>query len=271
MKHNILLDGAAGTTLWALAEAAGVAKVPTWRYNIEHPEFVRELHRQYIAAGSRMIQTNTFDANRLSVERASDYTVTEVVTAAVRLAKEAVAGTDVKVYLSAGPLAVLMEPYGKVTRAQVREIYDEMVSAAVRAGVDAVLLETFMDVRMLAEAAQVAKGYGVPVFCSMTFAKRHRTMMGDSVQKIVETLTPLGVDAVGMNCSAGPVEALEIIREFRTATELPLFYKPNAGMGESYSAAQFAAEVAPALPLVTYVGGCCGCDASYIREIGKLL
>ena len=269
----VLLDGAAGTTLWALAEQAGVEKTAPWKYNIEHPELVRALYRQYIDAGCAMIQCNTFDANGPSVRRASAYTPGEVIAAAVKLAKEETAGTDVGVYLSFGPLAQLLEPYGNLKKTQVTEIYSEMAEAGVAAGADAIMLETFMDVEMMRLAAESCLGRGVPVLCSMTFAKRRRTMMGDTVEKIVRTLEPLGIAAIGMNCSAGPVEALEIIREFREKTELPLYFKPNSGMGETYSAEQFALEVAPALEFVKYIGGCCGTDASYIRrlkeEIGK--
>ena len=92
MKHNdvFLMDGAAGTTLWHLADAAGIPREPVWKYNIEHPELVRELHRRYIDAGSQLIQANTFGANGPVVTKSSPYTVEQVVSAGVRLAKEAV-------------------------------------------------------------------------------------------------------------------------------------------------------------------------------------
>lgn len=271
MGKVTLLDGSAGTALWAMADAVGVKKEPVWKYNIEHPEFVRELHRRYVAAGCEMIQTNTFEANRPSIARSSDYSVGEVIRAAVSLAKEAVAGTDVQVYASFGPLPMLLEPYGKLTVAETADIYTEMTEAAVEAGAGWIALETFMDVQMMKIAAEAAKKTGAKVICSMTFAKRRRTMMGDNILKIVDTLSPLGIDAIGMNCSAGPVEALDIIREYHETTDLPLYFKPNSGVGEAYSAEQFAAEIAPALEFVSFVGGCCGCDDIYIREIGKLL
>lgn len=267
----ILLDGSAGTALWAMAEEAGVSKVPVWRYSLEHPEFVLELHRRYIAAGSEWIQANTFDANRPAVQRSSDYTVEQVVTASVKLAKQAAEGTGVKVYATFGPLSVLMEPYGKLTKDEVDAVYTEMADAAVKAGADALVLETFLDLNMAAAAAVALKRFGLPVIVSMTFAKRHRTMMGDTVEKIVGTLSALGADGVGMNCSTGPVEAMGIIREFAEKTDLPLYFKPNSGMGDTYDAAQFSEEIAPALELVHWVGGCCGCDDEYIRELKKRL
>ena len=270
-KDIILLDGAAGTTLWELAEQAGFPRTAPWKYNIEHPELVTELYRRYIEAGCDMIQCNTFDANGHSVRRASSYTPAQVITAAVELAKEATAGTGVGIYLSFGPLATLLEPYGTLKKAEVTEIYAEMAEAGVAAGAQAIMLETFMDVEMMRLAAESCLGRGVPVICSMTFAKRHRTMMGDTIDKIVKTLEPLGIAGIGMNCSAGPMEALAIIKEFREKTSLPLYFKPNTGMGESYGKEQFAQEVSPALDFVSYIGGCCGTNAEYIKELKKLL
>jgi 5-methyltetrahydrofolate--homocysteine methyltransferase len=139
-----------------------------------------------------------------------------------------------------------------------------------------------MDVEMMRVAATVAKRYGIPVFCSMTFDKRGRTMMGNTVARVVEELEPLGIEAIGMNCSLGPVEALGVIRSFAEETDLPLVFKPNAGlpvlrddgtMVSDYDAARFVAEVLPALAdgRVKYVGGCCGTDPDYIRALGEAL
>lgn len=271
MRTIHLMDGSAGTALWAMAEAAGVRKEPVWKYSIEHPDFVLELHRRYIDAGAEFIQANTFDANRPAVERSSAYTPEEVISAGIRLAKQAASGSGTKVYAAFGPLSQLLEPYGRLTRAEADAIYAEMAEAAAKSGADLIVLETFMDVEMMRIAATAAKRVSLPVICSMTFAKRRRTMMGDTVQKIVDTLTPLGIDGIGMNCSAGPAEALPVIREFSEKTDLPLYFKPNAGTGEAYSAAEFAKEVSPALDFVSYIGGCCGCDAAYIQELKKLL
>ena len=91
MKKPVLLDGAVGTSLWEMAEANGVEKVPVWRYNLEHPEFVRALCERYVDAGAQIILANTFGANGPSVRRASEYKAAEVVAAGVRIAKEALA------------------------------------------------------------------------------------------------------------------------------------------------------------------------------------
>ena len=275
-KEVILLDGAGGTTLWNMAEEKGYAKDPVWKYNVEHPELVKRLAELYIEAGSQIIYTNTFGANGPSVARSSDYSVAEVVSSGVRIAKEAAAGTGVKVALDVGPLSLLMEPYGDLTEEEAEEIFREQIGAGMTEHPDLIVLETFMDLEMMKVAAFVAKGYDVPVLCTMTFEARGRTMMGNRVEDIVEELSELGVDGVGINCSLGPVDALAIIREFAEHTDLPLVFKPNAGkpvlaedgsVVSPYSANDFAEDVAPVLDLVTYLGGCCGSSPEYIRVL----
>ena len=270
-KNIILLDGAVGTSLWEKSDD----KVSVWRYNLEKPEIVLELHREYIAAGAKIILANTFGANSGAVKR-SPYAVEEVVRAGVRLAKQAVQGTDVKVALSAGPLSVLLEPYGDLTEEECEAIYEEQLGAGMQEGADLIMLQTFMDAEMMRIAATVAKRYNVPVFCTMTFTKVGKTMMGNSVDDVLEALEPLGIDAVGMNCSLGPDLAVPIIEEFARKTKLPIVFKPNAGLpilapdGTTetvYTPDIFVKDVRPVLPLVTYIGGCCGCNASYVEAL----
>lgn len=281
MKNEIiLLDGAGGTSLWRMAEERGFAKEPVWKYNVDHPELVKRLAEDYIAAGSQIIYANTFGANGPSVARSSDYTAAQVASAGVRLAKEAAAGTGVKVALDVGPLSVLMEPYGDLTEEEAEEIFREQIGGGMAEHPDLIVLETFMDLEMLKVAARVAKSYDVPVLCTMTFEGRGRTMMGNRVEDIVEELTELGVDGVGLNCSLGPVDALPIIREFAEHTDLPLVFKPNAGkpvvaedgsVVSPYGPEDFADDVAPVLELVTYLGGCCGSSPEYIRALREKL
>lgn len=281
MKRKItLMDGAVGTTLWGIAEANGVKKEPVWKYNIEHPEFVEELTRRYLEAGCEIILANTFGANGPAVKRSSPYTAAEVVAAGVKAGKKVLEGTDVKLCLSLGPLMQLLEPYGDMEEDECAEIYREMLDAGVGAGADMILIQTFMDLEMMRVATVEAKKYGLPVMCSMTFEKSGKTMFGNSVQDTIDTLAPLGIDAIGLNCSLGPDLALPIIKEFSEKTDLPLLFKPNAGKpilsedgstAVAYTAQQFAEDIKPALEYVSYIGGCCGSDAEYIKEIKKLL
>lgn len=146
--------------------------------------------------------------------RSSEYSVREVVRAGVKIAKEAVQGTETKVALAAGPLSVLLEPYGDLAAEEAAALYEEQLGAGMEEQPDCIILETFMDLEMMRVAATVAKRYGLPVFCMMTFEKSGKTMMGNSVQDIVDTLEPVGIDGIGMNCSLGPDLALPVIREF---------------------------------------------------------
>lgn len=267
----VLLDGAIGTGLWEKADD----KVPVWRYNIENPAIVKELAREYAEAGSQIIHTNTFSANRISLQR-SDYTVTQVVSAAVRLAKEAL-GDSAKASLDIGPLPMLMEPYGDLTEEEAFEMFDEQISAGVTEKPDLITLETFSDADMLRIAAEAAAKHGLPIFTMMTFTEVGKTIMGHSVERFIETIADLPVTAVGLNCSLGPDKAMPIIASFRQYTDLPLIFKPNAGkpiLAEDgsekvqYDVDTFVEDSMPALEHdVKYIGGCCGSSPAYIRAL----
>ena len=263
-----LLDGATGTRLWALAEAAGYERTPTWRYNLEHPELVTQVTEEYIAAGSQLVCANTFAVNGVELARHGPApAVAEVTAAGVRLAKQAVKGSGVRVALDIGQLPNLLEPYGPLTEAQSRDYYAEVLAGGLAEGPDVVFFETFTDLRQLCLAVEAASGCTVPVLCSLTFDKSGNTMMGDSPAAIVAALEPMGVAALGLNCSFGPAAAVPVIRELANHTKLPLILKPNADCGP----ADFAETLREALPLVGYLGACCGSDPDYIRALKKLV
>lgn len=277
MNKPILLDGAVGTTLWHLADAAGVKREPVWKYNIEHPELVSELHKRYIEAGTEIMLTNTFGANRQMVSR-SPYAVSEVVHAGVRLAKEAVKGTNVRLAAACGPLKDFMEPYGDLEEYEVEDMFTELIGSAVDEGVDMVMVQTFLDLDSALVACRVAKKLKKTLFCTLTFEKTGKTLMGNSVEKVCKALEEVGADGVGMNCSLGPNMALPIISEFKKYTSLPLVFKPNAGLpitsttGDTvapYTPEMFLEEVRPALDFVSYIGGCCNTDSEYIRLLRR--
>lgn len=267
MKRNItLLDGALGTSLWKKSGDSD----PVWRYNIEKPDLVVQLHREYIDAGAEIITANTFSAHRSAVS-ASPYTVEQVVSAGVRLAKEAAAGRA-KVALDVGPLSELVEPYGDLSEEEAAELFEEHIAAGMSEGADLIFFETFFDLEMMKIAVGVAKKYDVPIFCSMSFEQHGHTMMGNTAAQIAQELSELGVSAVGLNCSVGPDAALAIVEQFRQATGLSIICKPNAGTaigsnGEMkyYDRETFVNALMPAPELgAAYIGGCCGTDPAYI-------
>lgn len=274
MSKIVLLDGAVGTSLWEKA----ADKQPVWRYNMENPAIVRELHTEMADAGAEIVLANTFGANGGAVSR-SPYTVEDVVRTGVRLCRETV-GDRARVALSVGPLTGLLEPYGDVTEDEARTLYAEMIGAGMREKPDLIYLQTFIDLEMLKIAAECARQYDAPLFCSMSFEKVGKTMMGNSVEDMVRELSPYRPDAVGLNCSLGPELALPILATFRQHTDLPLLFKPNAGKatlvdGQSvseYGAEQFVAEVLPAIDVgATYIGGCCGANAKHIALLRDAL
>lgn len=278
MQRKItLLDGAVGTSLYAKAAAHGIEEHdPVWVFNLRYPDLVQELCRDYHDAGSTYIMANTFTANRQSVSHFSNYAVADVVTAGVQLARDALQGTGAKVGLAVGALAQLMKPFGPLEPAEAASIFREQIEPGVRAGANYILLQTFFDLSMMEVAAKIAVEYGIPVYCMMTFEKRRRTIMGNTVKQIIDTLTPLGIQGIGMNCSLGPEESLEVIEEYHKLMALPLMFKPNSGKPildengnttQPYTPRQFADDIVPALSYVDYIGGCCGCDASYIRAL----
>ncbi len=267
-----LMDGASGTCLW---QRAGDTK-PVWTYNITKPELVCGLHRDYIAAGSKLILTNTFCANALAVDK-EGFGVGEVVRAGVRAARKAAAGTDVRVGLDVGPLTSLLAPFGEISHERAHEIYREQILSGMEEGPDCIILETFMDLEMISIALAEARASGVPVICSMSFTKFGKTIMGNKVEKIAARLEAEGACAVGLNCSLGPDAALPIIKQFAACTALPLVFKPNAGLpgedGESGIGPDgFASSVMRAVEAgASYVGGCCGTSPAYIQKLKELL
>ena len=274
MNKVTLLDGAVGTSLWEKASD----KQPVWRYNLENPSIVRELHAEMADAGAEIVLANTFGANGGAVSR-SPYTVEDVVRTGVRLCRETV-GDRARVALSVGPLMGLLEPYGDVTEDEARALYTEMIGFGMREHPDLIYLQTFVDLEMLKIAAECARRYDVPLFCSMSFEKVGKTMMGNSVEDMVNELAPYRPDAIGLNCSLGPELALPILATFRQHTELPLLFKPNAGKttlvdGQAvseYSAEGFVADVLPAVELgASYIGGCCGANAKHIALLRDAL
>ncbi len=266
----VLLDGAVGTSLWEKTEN----KVAVWRYNRENPAIVQELAHEYVEAGAQIVLANTFGANRIAMKN-TDYTVNDIVPVGVQLAKEAVQGRA-KVALSVGPLPVLLEPYGDLSEEEATEIFEEQLSAGVIQKPDIIVLQTFFDLAMMKIAVQVAAKYDLPIFSMMSFTAVGKTIMGNSVKDFVEELKELPMAAIGLNCSLGPEAAVPVIAQFRQYTELPLIFKPNAGKpilggGETtmqFDIPTFITDSLPALEYgVTYIGGCCGCNAAYIRAL----
>lgn len=286
MRNIRLLDGAVGTSLW---ERTGDHS-PVWTFNINRADAVKEQAKAFIRVGAKIVLTNTFGANGPAVKASSSLDPAEVVASGVRLAKEALAEEksaagdcrydDVKICLAIGPLSAMLEPWGDLTYDECRAEYAGIIAAGMREKPDMIELMTFMDLDMLRIGVEEALKYGVPVLASMTFTEFGRTMMGNSVDDIISVLEPLGVAALGINCSLGPDKAVPILREFAQKTSLPLLFKPNAGIPimsdcgcgtHPCTPENFAKAFVPAFEYASYVGGCCGTSDIYLAALKKEL
>ena len=286
MDNVVLLDGAVGTSLW---EKSG-NNDPVWQYNLTNPEIVKELSSEYVQAGAEMVLSNTFGINRIIGDKFG-YNVTEVVTKAMELLHEAVDGRiptgspssePVKTILSSGPLTAILEPYGDLEEDECASIYNEILKAGVEGKPDYIWFQTFMDLNMMEVAVKEAAKFDIPVFCSLSFAEIGKTMFGNSPEDVAERLKPYEqVKAIGVNCSLGPDKAMGIIKQFHECTDLPIVFKPNAGIpitsadGSSttiYDVDSFVKETIPAIEYgVKYIGGCCGTNPRYIEAMRKAL
>ncbi len=272
-----MLDGGMGTML----QAAGVpmGKVPE-ALNVTHAEAVIDIHRQYIEAGADIIYANTFSANRYKLSY-SDYSVKELVTAGIVNAKKAAAdsGRNVAVALDVGPIGELMEPNGSLKFEEAYDMFKEMMTIGAEAGADLIVIETSTDLLEMKAAVLAAKeNTSLPIFSTMTFEKNGRTFTGVTVEAAALTLTGLGVDAIGINCSLGPNDIYPLAQKLVEWTPSPVIIKANAGLpnlnsgGYDISAEQFAEQMDKFMDLgVQIIGGCCGTTPEYIREMKKML
>ena len=273
-KKFIILDGAMGTQLQARGLKTGECPEAI---NVTHPDTVMEIHRSYIEAGSDIVYTNTFGANRYKLAE-SGYSVSELVKAGIQTAKKAAGESGVLAALDIGPIGQLMEPTGSMSFDKAYDIYKEVILAGEEA--DLIVFETMTDLLELKAGVLAAKENSTkPVICTMTFEENMRTFTGCSVSAMALTMQGLGVDAIGVNCSLGPVQLKDVVGELAKWTNLPIIVKPNAGLpdpstGEyDLTPEDFAKSMAnDIIPLgAVIVGGCCGTTPEYIRLLCKEL
>ena len=272
-KPFVLLDGAMGT----LIQKSGVSydSVPE-TLNITHPELIESFHKAYADAGSDIVYANTFGANGYKLKECG-YSVDEIIKSGVANAKKAVEGTDCLVALDIGPIGQLLEPAGSLSFDAAYDYFKEQVIAGSEA--DVIVFETMTDLYELKAAVLAAKeNSDKPIIATMTFERNGRTFTGVSPASAAVTLSGLGVDALGVNCSLGPDELEGVVSEISKYTDLPIVIKANAGLPDPNSNEydilpdKFAQCVASLLKYgVKFIGGCCGTTPEYIREIKNIL
>lgn len=272
----ILCDGAMGTLL----DLYEYAELPHEIQNIKNPDIVVRIHREYIDAGAEIIQTNTFSANRFRLAQFHlEDQVEEINRRGVELAREAARGA-VYVAGSVGPTGKLLEPIGKLKLSKAREAFREQIEILVKAGVDLLILETFVSLHELDEAITAAKETtDLPIVAQKTFPEDGAILSGSFPVEVVEHLLARGVDVVGANCTVGPQRMFSIIRSMYK-DGVVMSAQPAAGIptllnGRSiyHATPDYLAAYAKELVQggVTLIGACCGSTPAHIRAIKRVL
>ena len=270
----ILLDGGMGTMLQA--RGLGIGEAPELAA-LEHPDWILDIHRAYVEAGTQILCANTFGANREKLSRTGK-TPDEVIPPSIALAKEAAAGRAL-VALDIGPIGQLLEPTGLLPFEDAVALFKEEVRAGAAAGADLVIIETMADLQEARAALLAVKETcDLPVMVTMTYEERGRTFLGCDPASAALTLEGMGADAIGVNCSLGPREMPPLVEELTRWTTLPIAIKPNAGLpdpsgsGYDISAREFAESMAQLTELgVKLYGGCCGTTPEYIALLARAL
>lgn len=275
----LIADGATGTMLMAAGLPAGAAP-ELW--NVERPEQIIALHRAYLEAGSQIILTNTFGGSRIKLEKFGlGERTRELNLAAVDLARQASQGSA---YVAGdiGPTGELMRPLGPLSYEAALQAFSEQAAALAEGGVDLIWIETMTDLNEAKAAVTAARqAADLPVFCSLSFGRKARTMMGVSARQAAQELWPLGLSAIGANCGEGLEMIPEVLRQMREVLpDAPLIAKPNAGLPKlvsgqtvyDLSAEDFARQMKEFIPLgAQVVGSCCGSSPAYIAALRSIL
>ena len=280
----VVTDGAWGTQLQQRGLPIGACP-DAW--NLTQPEKVEDIARAYIEAGSRVILTNTFGANRFILARhnLADQ-VAEINRAGVAVSRQAVKKGGLSpasmVFASMGPSGVVLM-MGQVSEEAVQAAFAEQARAMADAGADGIVIETMSDPAEAKLAVLAARATGLPVVACMTFdsgAKKDRTMMGATPEQAAEQLTAAGAEAIGANCGQGIAGMVEVCRRLRAAADRPIWIKANAGLPEMVDGKtvyrQTPAEFAVYVPQLidagaSLIGGCCGTTPELIRAVVEKL
>ena len=270
-SNTILLDGGMGTMLQAAGLKLGARPE---ELNITDPALIEGIHAQYAAAGSRIVNANTFGASAHKLA-GSAYTLEQVITAGIENCKRACAPYGALTALDVGPLGELLEPSGTLAFEDAVAEYARIVKAGEAAGADLIFFETYTDLYELKAALLAAKeNTHLPILASMSFEAGGRTFTGCTVESFAATARGLGADAVGINCSLGPKEIFPMAKRLAEAVpgNFPVFVKPNAGLpradGSGYDITPqlFALQMKPYRELHLFAaGGCCGTTPEFIK------
>ena len=278
LKDNLLIfDGAMGTMLQK--EGLPIGDNPEI-FGMKNPDKLLKIHKKYLEAGSNVLTTNTFGCNELKVTKLG-YTVEEVIDNAIKVAKQAIEESDKSkprfVALDIGPIGEMLEPMGTLSFDKAYEIFKRQAIQGEKSGADLIIIETMMDLYEAKAAVLAAKeNTNLPVICTMTFDENGRSFTGCLPQAMVATIEGLGVDALGVNCSLGPKQLLPIVKIITELANVPVIVQANAGLPViennqtiyKMTAKEFFQGVKNFVDLgVSIIGGCCGTNETFIKEI----
>ena len=271
----VVTDGSWGTQMQKRGLKRGECP-DSW--NLNHPEQVLAVARQYVDAGSQIILTNTFGGSRLALKKFElGKKTVEINMTGVEISKKA-AGDRAYVFASIGPTGMMLVTR-ETTEEELQKVFEEQADAQARAGADGIIVETMIDVVEAKIAATAAKQTGLPVIVSMVYdsgENKDRTMMGDSPEQVLEELMSIGIDGIGANCGQGIEAFLPICSRLRQATDLPIWMKPNAGLPEIVddktvfrtTAREFVQYIPELIQAgAGFIGGCCGTDQGFVEAI----
>lgn len=268
---RVYLDGGMGSSLIKRKLSTRHGEL----LNIENPEIIKEITTSYLHSGSDIVLTNTFNANTSKADL-SKYTLEKIILSAIDIAKACVNDKQYVLY-DCGPSGELLIPYGNTSFDQVYDIFAEQAKIVKNSGVDGIFIETFTDLQELRAAVLAFKEHtDLPIMCSMSFEKNGRTFLGVSIESFALTAQGLNVDAIGINCGTGPEEMYNNIATLLKFARLPVYAKANAGLpsfvnGNTYyslNAQDFAFSMQKIASLgINILGGCCGTDSEYIKEL----
>lgn len=279
MKNNIVyLDGGMGTLLQKSGLQLG--ELPE-RWNISHPEVIREIHKSYYDSGSNIVNTNTFGANSLKFSLDE---LDEIICCAVKNADEArkeSSGDQEKfIALDVGPTGKLLKPLGDLDFEDAVRTFAETIRLGKKHGVDLITIETMNDSYETKAAVIAAKeNCDLPIIVTNAYGENGRLMTGADSAVMAAMLEGLGVDAIGANCSLGPKQLMGVMDELLKYCSVPVAFKPNAGLPKSdgkvtyydVDAEEFAQDIKLAVANgVRIVGGCCGTTPEYIKKVCEL-
>jgi 5-methyltetrahydrofolate--homocysteine methyltransferase len=275
----VVTDGAWGTQLQARGLAVG--DFPDL-WNLVHPDLVSEVAAAYVNAGSQVILTNTFGANRIRLHELGAATkVAEINARGVELSRQATGGRA-RVFASLGPSGKLLAA-GEVTPEDLRSAFAEQAKALASGGADAIVVETMSDLEEARLAVGAARETGLPVVACMVFdsgKNKDRTMMGNTPEQAAEGLTEAGADVIGANCGQGIAGFVSICKRLKAATACPIWIKANAGLpvvvnGQArYTTTpdEFASYIPGLIEAgANFVGGCCGTAPEFIAGVKRTL